>query len=325
MIAAAAPGVPASIPPTTPDRLTVIPSWTPETPIADLIPWWEKSLRAKKRRPRGVDKYVRTMRKIAAALGEGAGQAALTRQAMERYLELLHDRAGSTLINDLAVVRSFAIWCIGRDLRLDDPTAGIERPRKAQPMPTPLYADEIAQLLARVAREQHGLTDIQAWYWERNRRAVALMLYAGLRSAEVAALEWGRHIKLAAKSIEVRGGKNNKDRLIPIHARLLAVLLEVPPEERAHGQPVCGTRAGRPMSYRTMEHLCGRWLRGLGISIHAHQLRHSFASHLLWNGADLRTIQTLLGHEQIGTTERYLKVDQRSTRQAMNSLPDFGA
>lgn len=296
---------------------------TAATPLVACLGRYEAHLQAKKRRPRGIAKYRQTLKKVFAWLGENVGQAALTRAQLEVYTEELaaRGRAGSTIINDLAAVKSFSLWAIRMGLRTDDPTAGIERPRKAMPMPTPLYADEIAGLIAAM-QPSPGLTDLQAWYWQRNRRAVALMLYAGLRSAEVAALDW-RQVKIAAKMIEVRGGKNNKDRFLPVHDRLLAVLLAVPLEGR-HG-PVCGARDGLPVSYRTMEHLCGRWLRSLGVIVHAHQFRHSFASHMLWEGADLRSIQNLLGHEQLSTTERYTKVDDRLAREAVGRLPDFGS
>lgn len=296
---------------------------SPLTPLVQLLPRYEIHLKAKKRQPRGRKKYLQTLQKIFAWLGAGVAQAGLTHARMQEYVEHLGelDRAGATIINDLAAVRSFSFWAIAAGLRETDPTAGIERPKKASPMPTPLYEEEIADLILRI-QPGDGLTDKQRWLWMRNRRAVALMLYAGLRSAEAASLTW-QQIKLHARLLEVRGGKNNKDRLIPIHVRLLAVLLEVEPEDR-HG-PVCPTRHGRPMSYRTMEHVCGRWLRTLGMYVHSHQFRHSFASHMLWSGVDLRSIQALMGHEQLSTTERYLKVDQRLVRAAVNKLPDWGS
>lgn len=313
-------------PPPAAPALALVAPLTPATPLVDLLPRYEAHLRSR-RQPRGAEKYLRTLRKILAWLGPTSAQADLTRRRVMEYVDAQGEagRAGSTIINDLAVVRSFALWCVDLDLRIDDPTVGIERPRKAKPMPNPLYEDEVEQLIQAMWSAREGLTDIEAWYWERNRRAVMLMFYAGLRSSEVAGLRW-RHVKLSAKILEVRGGKNNKDRSVPIVSRLLAVLLEVPPEERQSHMAVCGERGtGKPLSYRTMEHVCGRWLKKMGVHIHAHRLRHSFASHLLWNDVDLRQIQKLLGHEQLSTTEHYTLVDDRAMRKAINRLPDFGA
>lgn len=304
-------------------ELTVITSITTETPLLEMIDDYQSHLRARARRPRGIDKYIRTIRKIMLWIGPAARMADLNADVVRQYAEALgeHGCAGATIINDLAVIRSFCRWAVQRGLRSDDPTLGVDRPAKAKPNPSPLYADEITQLFA-VMQEPDDLTDRQRWHWRRNKRAVMLMLYAGLRSAEVAALRWSQ-VKIPAKVIEVRGGKNGKDRVVPIHPCLLANLLEVPPDDRRPGLAVAGKEDGSTMSYRTMEHVCGRWLKKLGLVLHAHQLRHSFASHLLWNGADLLIIQSLLGHEDLNTTRCYTKVDHRQTREAVNMLPTF--
>jgi integrase/recombinase XerC len=85
---------------------------------------------------------------------------------------------------------------------------------------------------------------------------------------------------------------------------------------------VCGHRNGKPISYKTVPHIFDRWLKTEGLDISAHQLRHTFATQMLWNGADLRTIQRLLGHASLATTERYLAVEMQQKRSAVDLLPD---
>jgi integrase/recombinase XerC len=85
---------------------------------------------------------------------------------------------------------------------------------------------------------------------------------------------------------------------------------------------VCGHANGKPISYKTVPHAFDRWLSGEGLHISAHQLRHTFATQLLWAGADLRTIQRLMGHASLATTERYLSVEMEQKKQAVSLLPD---
>jgi site-specific recombinase XerD len=298
-----------------------------------LVEGYRKYISAEQR-PRGVTEYVRKIGIVLRWLGDGATMADLDRAAVVRWKEErgAQGRAGSTIISDLAVIRSFCVYGIVRELRIDDPTAGLKRPKAADPDPNPLEEHEVLQLMAAIATMPDGLSVQAQRRWQRNRRAIALLLYAGLRISEAASARWGITIKLEANVIQIRNSKNGKDRRIPIVPRLRAILEEVPAEERAWGMPVlpanCASQKGTPtcMSRRTMDHVCGRWIKRLDLpfSLYAHQLRDTFATHLLWNDADLRSIQELLGHAQLITTERYAKVDDRRKRSAMDRFPDFG-
>ena len=153
----------------------------------------------------------------------------------------------------------------------------------------------------------------------RHNRAILLMWYAGLRISEVPALDW-RDVDLDEGMLIVRDAKGGKDRSIAIHDRVLRNLAATP-EDRQRGA-VCGRLDGRPISYKSMPHIFGRYLKGYGLAISAHQLRHTFAVQLLRAGADLRTIQTLLGHASLETTQRYLALDFDDKRRAIDKLPD---
>jgi integrase len=155
--------------------------------------------------------------------------------------------------------------------------------------------------------------------WQRNRRAIYLMLYGGLRIAEASALLW-RDVDLDTRVLWVRDGKGGKDRSIPIHPVLLKELLAAP--DRDQVPAVLANLQGLPINPKSLAHLFERQLRKLGVHITAHQLRHSFATEMLRAGADLRSIQELMGHEKLETTQRYLMVDAERMRAAVNLLPE---
>jgi site-specific recombinase XerD len=299
--------------------------------VTSYVDEWEQHI-AIRQRPRGVTKYVRTIRQFFAWLGDEATMADVTEETVEAYAaERCTTCAGSTVINDLAVIKKFSRWAIRKRLRSDDPTAGIERPAKNQPLPVPLSEEEVKRLLRAIASPPPHLSFPRLRRWERDARCVAFLLYTGARSAEAAGTLW-KHIDLigGVYTVPAEHAKGGQGRRIPIVPPLRKILEAVPFPQQAPHLPLlplsCGPRAGiDPISYRTMEHVCGRWLRKLGFTIHAHQLRHTFATHLLWNDADLRAIQEMLGHKSIATTQIYTLVDDRHKRAAMERYPDFGS
>jgi integrase len=153
--------------------------------------------------------------------------------------------------------------------------------------------------------------------WQRNRRAVYLMLYAGLRLGEVHMLRW-RDVDLHRKVLLVRYGKGNRHRAIPLHPELIQELSAAIYREPQHA--VVDDGQGNPVSAGTISHIFDRWLAGRGVRCHAHQLRHTFATRLLEAGVDLRTIQELLGHESIVTTQRYLRISGERLRDSVERL-----
>jgi site-specific recombinase XerD len=125
--------------------------------------------------------------------------------------------------------------------------------------------------------------------------------------------------------LHVRQGKGRKDRDVMLSPRLLAVLREYWATYRPGPYLFPGRRPDRPVALRTVQMVCRRALEasGLGKRVHMDTLRHSFATHLLESGTDLRTIQVLLGHRHFSTTARYLHVTTaalQSTRSPFDRL-----
>lgn len=287
--------------------------------IVETLESFAAALAAKKLSARSIDTYRRVLRTFASWLGDESTIAQITADSIGRYQVSRRDREAATIGKDLSAIRSYCRYLIKAHLRVDDPTLDIERPKRNDPIPRALTARELRQLDHILAKPLPILDTKARHVRERDIRIVLLMLYAGLRLSEVAHLMW-RDVDLDAGVLTVRKGKGRKDRALPIHERL-AVNLALTPEEKQRGA-VCGHRDGRPLSYKSIPHTFDRWLKEEGLEISAHQLRHTFATRLLWAGKDLRTIQRLLGHASLSTTERYLAVEMEQKRDAVDALPD---
>jgi integrase/recombinase XerC len=291
-----------------------------------------------RQRPQGRARYLWTLRRTFAWLGKVATQAELTAASVQRYKEYLGKRgcAGSTVINALAAIRDFSLWSVFRGLRADDPTVGIRRPPKRSPKPNLLYPDEVALLMAAIEHDPPPPGGAARWYWQRNRLAVLLFLYTGLRLSEMAALRWSDiHLHDAVLDVRAEAAKNGTERSVPLPPQLRLELEAVPLSRRKGSAPVLPRNNGKPLSDRGLSHIFDRWLperlnrlaetmgEDTTMHLYAHRMRHTFASMLVWEDVDLRTIQELLGHKQLETTAHYTKTDHRRKQAAVAKLPDL--
>jgi integrase/recombinase XerC len=220
------------------------------------------------------------------------------------YLVELHRKglARSSVARKLSSLRGYFKYLIVRKVIAHDPCEGVHNPRQLKPQPTFLNVDQAISLMqAKVQDGPQGL---------RDQALVELLYGSGLRISEALALDVddvdpGRlFIKVA--------GKGGKERMVPLTAisleRLKAYLqvrtaFAPPLKEKALFLGQRGKRLSRRQATRIIKSLCVA--AGLPQSVSPHALRHSFASHLLASGADLRSVQELLGHSRLGTTQRY--------------------
>jgi site-specific recombinase XerD len=209
--------------------------------------------------------------------------------------------APTTISRKLAAVRAFLRHALGPE-RVPDGRLAPRRPRRLPDAPT---SAEIEQLLA--ALEGEGALAI------RNRALVELVYSAGLRSAEAVGLDLG-DVDFEQELVHVRHGKGGKDRVIPLGEEaqhwLARYLRDARPELAAGAIDAFFLSVrGRRLDTSTLRR----------VAPHPHRLRHAFATHLLEGGADLRTIQELLGHSSLSTTQIYSHVDPRHLRRAYDS------
>ena len=306
--------------------------------LIDQIEGYEDYLIGEQRRPTGRAKYLWTIQQVIAWLGEAATHAELNHATVQRYKEVLGKRgcANSTVINALAVIRDFSRWAKFMGYRDDDPTEGIKRPPKRGPNPNPLYPDEIALLMAAIEQDPPAAGSRERWYWGRNRLAVLLFLNTGLRISELAALRWGDiHLRAGVLDVRPEAAKNGRPRTVPIPDQLSEELEAISTKKRRANAPVLTQVNGRALTARGLDHIFDRWLperleafakrtgENAEIHLYAHRLRHTFASLLVWEDIDLRTVQEILGHRQLDTTAHYTKTDTRRKKAAVARLPNF--
>jgi integrase/recombinase XerD len=245
-------------------------------------------------------------------IGRGVTQInAVTRDHVTDFLlARKRKRIGArSLARQLAALRVFCRFLIRDKLLAVDPTQRIDTPKLWRSLPGTLRYDEVTALLAAPKTDTRlGL---------RDRMMLELMYASGLRVSEVCRL------KIAEINIEggfLRAtGKGNKERLVPvgktalewIQRYLAGIRGAFGPGATAHGELILSTRS-RPISRKTVWVIIKKYARQAGITarITPHTLRHSFATHLLENGGDLRVIQEMLGHADIATTQIYTHIDQ---------------
>jgi integrase/recombinase XerC len=283
------------------ERLRALAQAEPAPLLADLVDPWCFSRRADGFRPRGIARYRDQIEQFLRFTG-AIRIDALTTALIKAYKVELGGRCEpGTIRNALTALRALCDWLVEED-RLDtNPALSVEHPRVEPPAPDPLTRAQIDLLLAAIDAppKSHKLT------WSRNRRAILLMLYAGLRREETANLRCG-DTDLDRREVIVRKGKGGRSRVVPMCD-------EVVDQGDGRGQ-------GKPLTHKSLGHIFERWLRGRGLVIHPHQLRRTFATELYRQGEDLFTIQRLLGHSDPKTTLRYLGASSEREHAAVEKL-----
>ena len=207
-------------------------------------------------------------------------------------------------------LKSFFSYLLFEDYRTDNPMELIESPRIGRKLPDTLTVSDIDRLIAAI--------DLTTPEGERNRAILEVMYGCGLRVSEVAALKIS-DLFFDEGFIKIIG-KGNKQRFVPIARSTMKFVEGYRKQIRSHLTIVKGhedtlflNRRGkqltRAMLFTIIKDLAVKI--NLGKNISPHTLRHSFATHLLENGADLRSIQLMLGHESITTTEIYVHLDRK--------------
>ncbi len=227
------------------------------------------------------------------------------RRIVNGYLRYLREKgnATTTIIRKISSLKGFYGWQVMQRTIMENPFEFLDLPKKMRVLPKVLTVQDVQKLLASPDLDMSQKT------------ALELLYACGLRVSEL--------VGLTMNDISLEGGyvrcvgKGGKERLIPIGEVTLEVLrhyidqLSLPIEgaflRRADGKPYT-----RMDMWRLMKALGGQ----LGKAISPHTLRHSFATHLLENGADLRVVQELLGHSDISTTQIYTQVSKRHMRSA---------
>lgn len=223
--------------------------------------------------------------------------------------------APSTVARRSAALRRFFGFLVEDGLRSDDPSEALPRPRFERPLPRILDADEV-QRMFEAAEDRAASGELVA---VRNLALIELLYGSGLRASELVSLPRGA-VRPGQPFLMVRG-KGSKDRLVPISSRA----------EAAVGKWLQNAPGGRPwlfpsgkghLSRVRLFQIVRTMAADAGIAperVSPHVLRHAFATHLLSGGADLRVLQSLLGHADIATTQIYTHVDSARLVELVNA------
>ncbi|MBX6423695.1 tyrosine recombinase XerC [Thermosulfurimonas sp. F29] len=212
-----------------------------------------------------------------------------------------------TVARKLSAIKSFYRFLLRKGFLRETTLLALPGPRLSRDLPRVLTVDEALALVETPpGKDFLGL---------RDRAALELLYGAGLRAAEACGLRLG-DLNLEVRLLRVRG-KGRRERLVPLGRKSVAVLREylsarksfLDSLQRENDHLLLNCR-GEPLSTRSLQRIVKRYASVLGLSgVHPHVLRHSFATHLLESGADLRSIQEMLGHSRLTTTERYTHLD----------------
>lgn len=204
----------------------------------------------------------------------------------------------ASLQRRIASARTFYGWLLREGRVCVNPAERLRTPRVRKPLPHVVQVEEATPLVETDVGD--GLRAL------RNRALLEVAYGGGLRVSELAALDV-RHLELAEGRVWVRGGKGGKDRVVPIGPPA-AEALRAWLAGRTSGPVFTNARGGR-LTTRALYDVVHRAGLQQGMALHPHMLRHSFATHLLSGGADVRAIQEMLGHASLATTQRYAHVD----------------
>ncbi len=270
-----------------------------------------------------LDAYGRDLADLATDLkDQGVGRPELvTVEHLVEHVRGLHRVRGlqpSSVARHLATLRVFFRFLLANGLIARDPTRLLETPTRWRRLPGVLSPRKMKALLAAPTPDAGRL-------WLRDKAILELMYAAGLRASEVGTIELQEYN--ATLGVLLVTGKGSRQRLVPVGApardatdRYVAELrptLARWPDGRDR-QRLLLSNTGRPLERIAVWQIVRRnaQLAGLG-DVHPHMLRHSFATHLLAGGADLRTVQELLGHADIATTQIYTHVDRTRLREVV--------
>ncbi len=261
-----------------------------------------------------VSAYTSDIREFLSFDGQEAEVTAIDADRVRRFVSSLYLRCSSASVaRKLSALRTFFHYLRREDVVTHDPLAGVVNPRLARQIPVFLTVDEVFCLLDEPDRRDR--------FAARDRAIMELIYSTGMRVSELVSRNM-EDLDLETGMVRVRG-KGGKERIVPFGSAAAAALEEWFPQRdtlimdrvaRGHEpeqEALFLNGRGTRLTSRSVERMIRAYgeRAGLGVRVTPHALRHSFATHLLEMGADLRTVQELLGHVSLSTTQKYTHIN----------------
>jgi len=241
--------------------------------------------------------------------------------SVRSYLGLLNEKQYSkaTIARKLATLRSFYKFLVKRNYITSNPVVSIRTPKQEKKLPRFLEYDEVKKLL--------NTPPVNTWLGARDRAILETLYSTGIRVSELVALNMD-DIDFLGEVVHVRG-KGKKERIAPIGSSALQVIQHYMEYRNKRAQSngnfdskvLFVNKHGRRLSTRSVRRKMDKYLKmsGLDPDISPHTLRHSFATHMLNKGADLRSVQELLGHQSLSTTQIYTHLTTKRLKEVYDS------
>ena len=230
--------------------------------------------------------------------------------ARDYVIESHQIRSRSTIRNHISALRSFYNFCQSRNYYDNNPFRNLTLPKREKKLPVFLSQDQLINLLDAPLKMESSAPQAEITR-QRDRIIMELLYGGGLRVSEVVGLNHG-DLDLSQSLVRILG-KGKKERVVPIPERTSSLLRSYRENfctDASSSHPLFTGTKGNRLSTRNIQVRLKKYLRfcKLPLDITPHKLRHSFATHLLDNGADLRSVQELLGHSSLSTTQVYTHV-----------------
>ncbi|MCX7796142.1 MAG: site-specific tyrosine recombinase XerD [bacterium] len=225
-----------------------------------------------------------------------------------QFINMLSERGftNNTIIRKLASIRTFFKYLLSEGMIEEDLVSFLDTPKKEKKIPKVLFEDQIKKLL-----EQPLLQEER---YARERSILELLYSCGLRVSEIVNLTIN-DINLEEGFVRIKG-KGNKERIVPLGSKAISAINEYL-KQRKHikEKKLFLNSRNKGLSRQSVWLIVKQFANNVGLDISPHTLRHSFATHLLDNGADLRVVQELLGHSSISTTQIYTHVSNKRLKE----------
>jgi integrase/recombinase XerC len=283
-----------------------------EGPVGKAVVRFLRSLRERNASAHTIKAYTGDLEKFAAYVGE-AGWKQIDHVRIRGFLSQLYDHGLSktSVARALAAVRSLYRWLAREGVVEQNPATLVSTPRLPKKLPRVPTIEEMNTVL------DGAMPELAAWA-ERDRLILELLYGCGIRNSELIGIDLD-DVRWSGEAILVRG-KGRKERYVPFGDAVQSALDGyVPVRQQKLAERRQSTRAllvnlrGTRLTTRSVGRIVKRIAvaKGLSPDVHPHTLRHAFGTHMLEEGADLRAIQEMLGHERLSTTQRYTQLSMK--------------